>query len=806
MSRSVPFILLAASLLAAYWLLSPPGPPTLPPGAATQRDGSDVATARTSAQSGAATADAQRPDANVRVAATPAVDRAPAAGLLRVTATWGAAPAPDVLLTLRWATREHANRVLTQARTDPQGRATFVDVPIGRWSLRSDRGDRSALDVEAGEQDVAFALDRGVSVQGSVVGPDEAPVAGAAVWLQTRYTDWTGGRELTVTDSTGVFRLDHVPAHVSLGAFAAGFGPSPLVDLDTVDTDTQPVSVTLQLVAAGGDLEGRVLDSLGRPVEGARVGVGTKPRFLDYRGERAIEQWSVRSTLTDERGRYRLPGLRAGAAPIACMKEGFGIGRATCEVREGDLVEQDIRLARAATIHGAVTRGDGEPFAGALVRVYDSEPGLSFLAGGQIDWDEMFGHFATVADDTGRYELKGITPGTVHAFVQPGGRFLADGPVVHARAVLEVPSGARVEWSPTVSEGRTLEGVVYYRDGRPMPNVFLTLTDENDGKQHVQTNDRDGAFRFVNLDDTSYSVRVQMWDAPDGAPPLQATGLRPGQGRVELRATHDKPIEQAPGAVLGRVDDAGLRIRNPKAVRVMLASDERWFRDGEELVDGAFRFDRVKPCRFRLALLEDDAVLAHSDWFELLPGAQLDVGVLRTVAGGSVKVTAVRGPGTEAATPKLYLRHASAPRSTQVSLTSDEVLVESLTPGSYEVTGFFKGICRIQEAVEVVAGQTTPLTITLTAGVLTKLDAWLPVGAAVTSYDYEVRTEAGELFHAYEGKFGGAPRQPFPVRVTMPPGRYSVVFRAGEDLLGRASFTVSTEPASAAVRVDVRAR
>ena len=69
MNRSFPLLLLAASLLAAYWLLAPAGPSALPPDAATQRDGPDAATAGTSAQSGATTADAQRPDVAVRVAA-----------------------------------------------------------------------------------------------------------------------------------------------------------------------------------------------------------------------------------------------------------------------------------------------------------------------------------------------------------------------------------------------------------------------------------------------------------------------------------------------------------------------------------------------------------------------------------------------------------------------------------------------------------------------------------------------------------------------------------------------------------------
>ena len=793
------------ALLALAWLWGGATPEAPPPDRAAQ------ASAAPAARPATHPADARPPSAEPATAPQPSLERVAMsgeaeAGHLEVTATWGDEPAADVLLTLRWATREHAHKVHAQRRTDTAGRAIFSGVPPGKWSLRSDRGDRTSIDVVSGAQEVAFELEAGVAVVGVVRAPDGAPISGASVWLQTRHTDWSGGSVQTSTDPGGRFALEHVPPHVSLGAFATGYAQSRLIDLDTVDTAAPPVEITLELARAGGDVTGTVVDERGRPVVGARVGAGKSTRFLDMRGDRVIEKWSVRSTLTDEQGRYALVGLPAGEQPIACSKQGFGVWRSTCELKAGVGVEVDITLQRAGTIFGTVTEAEGAPFSGALVRAYDKEPGTSFLAGGQIDWDEMFGHFATVADEQGRYELEGVTAGPVHVFVQPGGRYLIDGPVVHQRAELEVPAGGRVEWSPEVTEGRVLEGLVLYRDGHPMQHVFVTLSDEATGAQRVQTNDRDGVFRFVNLDDAVYSVRVQMWDAPDGAPPLQATGLRPGQARAELRATHDKPVKLALGKVLGRIDDAGLRVRNPHDLRVVLASDQRWFRDGGEVENGAFSFDRVTPCRFRLTLQEGDAVLAHSGWFELQPGAELDVGVLRTVPGGSVRVRATRGPGAEDAAPTLYLRHEDASRSTVVTLTRDEQRIDNLTPGTYRVTGYDKGLVSIKGEVTVSAGAVADLTVELTKGVLTRFEVWIPTDEVVATYRYTIHDADGGVFRTYGADLGSSPTRPFKIAVTMPRGRYSITYRAGDAYAGTAAFEVGDEAADEAVRVDLQRR
>ena len=246
------------------------------------------------------------------------------------------------------------------------------------------------------------------------------------------------------------------------------------------------------------------------------------------------------------------------------------------------------------------------------------------------------------------------------------------------------------------------------------------------------------------------------------------------------------------------------RCLTPAALRVVMSSDQRWFREDGKVEGGAFSFDRVTPGRFRLTLHQNDAVLAHSDWFELQPGEELDVGVLRTVVGGSVRVRAERGPGTSGISPKLYFRHDDAARSTVVTLVGDDQQVDNLTPGHYEVSGYAKGLVAIKGEVTVKEGEVVDLAVALSTGTLTRFAVWVPKDPVVTSYKYTIRSFAGEEVRSYGADFGSSPTRPFPISVTIPPGRHVIEFRADDVYVGRAVFEVTGEAREERVRVDLR--
>lgn len=767
---------------------SPETPPPPPPAAATPATGESERVA-----AGAASGDGST-----------------TTGTLRVTALWpDRSPATGVMIVLRRSVPRLPYTAFARAVTGTDGVVEFAGAPLGPSSLASDRRDRMKVDVEGGHQEVTFELKGGVAVRGAVHDPDGSPVAGADVWLQSSGTTWTDGRVVTTTDAGGEFALEHVNPAQSLGAVASGFSPSRLVDLDVVDTSAPPAVVTLELRPDGGRLAGTVTDADGEPVADAVVAVGTRPRHLDYRGDRVVEQWTVRTADTGEDGSFAIDGLATGTHPVTIRGAGYGLWRDEAAIRARETTVIAPRLLPAATLSGTVTDGDGNPLHEAAVRVYDREPRTSFLAGGQIDFDETFGYRAAITAPDGTYRVDGVTPGTAWVFAQRHhDRRKRDGvSVAYTRAELQVDPGADAKWDPVIADGRSIEGIVYYADGFPIPRLFVTLADEKEGgMEHVIVSSGEGVFRFLCLEDSTYEIRVQApFDAPKGAPPIKTSGVIPDRGRTELRATYDKPVKQEPGVVIGRVDDAAGRIGNVNAATITLHSDARWFRPGIAIEDGAFEIDRVKPCRFRLVLKEEDAVLAESDWFEMKPAATVDTGVLITEPAGGVRFTVKRDPGTEAFEPTLYLRRGKG-SSTRIGLgRRTELLADNLTPGDYTISGYHKGMVSLNSAVSVVAGSTAEVELRLRAGAPVRCEVWWPPGdVESTSHKYRIFDGDGKLQLELGSGLHTMPTHPYPLRYTLPPGRWRIEFTTDDGLSGEVEFDVENATDAVEPRIDLK--
>ena len=810
--RNALLLLVVLGLTAiGWWLLqsgSEPAPPPMPT-AVAPKTGEDNAHA-TGSTSPTGTIDTSA-TANANTSERRAVGDQ--RGALLVRAVWAdLSPAAGVHLFLREAPLGGDGRDVAVITTAADGTASFTDLQPGRHQLRSDREDRQVVDVVAGPQQVTFTLKAGVHVLGIVRDAKGSPVADAGIWLQTARTSWDGGREVARSNGNGRFELQHMPAQRSLGAFANGHGPSPLVDLGQLDTTKPPVHVELVLGPNGGELAGVVRDTYGKPVAAAIVAAGRGPRFLDHRGADPIEAWTSRTTTTAADGTFVLAGLPTGQLPVAVRADGFAVWRGTAAIQASATTTLDAVLLASATLHGQIKNAGGFAEARAIVSAYDRAPGTSFLAGGQIDYDEPFGHVETTADAEGRFELTGIAPGAVHAFAQRGEPLDIKGKprrpagisVAFVREQLQLEPGARQAWNPVLDDGNRIAGIVLYRCGQPLGDVFLTLKDEHSGAEHVMTNATDGRFEFVCLPASTFTLRVQYWDAPQGTPQLERSGLRPNAGLVELRAPYDKPVEQVPGRVFGRVDDAGQRIRQPAAVQVELHSDQRWLRTDGKLKDGAYQFERVDPCRFRIVLLDNGTLLAESDWFELPPAGTVDAGVLRTVPAGSLQITLQRGAGCEAAEPKLYLRRNGDTQSTVVEPgLGNEALAGNLTPGDYEITGYCKGVCRMEGKATVRAGETSTVSLPMRAGAMCRFEVWLPEGTTATTCSYRIVGSDGVEFSRREAQLAGMPLRPYPLWQTVPPGEWRLQFELVGGGSGEVAFSVqgSTEVSA---RIDVK--
>jgi len=796
--------------MGVWWLaFHEPDPPT-----ATPNDAATAAAAKAEPGRGEGAAvqggEAATPGANAMRADASLQDTTPQPGAtatLTVLARWpDDLPAAGVHIYVRCTVRFLPYVVVDHGVTDADGRVTFADLTIAQATLQSDRDDQQKVDLIGGDQEVVFVLAAGVDIEGVVVDPEGHPAPHAEIWLQTHRTDWSGGRVVTTADDRGRFTLRRAPTGVSLGAIGKGHGPSKLIDLDLVDTSDPPVSLRLELVGEGGSLVGRVVDSAGAPIENALVAAGSNPTHLDMRGnDQYVEHWTCRTAHTDADGRFSMDGLATGALPVAIRAEGFGIWREEVAIEHDATAEIAATLGDASAIEGFVTGAQNEPMVGARVRIYDVAPRTPFIAGGQIDFDETLGYVGTLTDEAGWFRVDGVTPGTAHAFAQEayGGR---DGSsVAFVAAELTVAPGATLEWNPVITDGRCVDGVVLYRDGHPMPHVFVTLTNEQTGAQSVMTNDRDGEFRFKCLDGGTYGIQVQYWSPPKGTPRLERAGIAPDSGRVELRAPFDKPVKLEDGHVTGRIDDLAGRITNPKAASVTLQSEKNWFRPDGPIVDGAFEFRDVTPGRFRIILVEGDNAIAHSGWHDLAPAATLDVGVLSTQPAGGLRLLVDRGPDTDACEPRLYLTRDGDSRGTKVELgRKSEVAVPNLTPGSYRISGYFTGMVPVSATATITAGNTSELRLALTAGASCRCEVWLPPGHGATAYHYRFLDADGAVVHEYGRDLGSMPTRPLPFSRTLPLGTYTVEFSTDNDLRAEAPFTIESLDQEISLKLELQ--
>jgi hypothetical protein len=209
------------------------------------------------------------------------------------------------------------------------------------WPLRWENGyaiiDPGAKDTEV---KVAIRFDRGLTVQGTVVGPDGKPVSGA---------------EMVGVQATGETR----PTPLAADTFtAAALDPDRPRELFFVH-DAKKLVGTLTVKAGDkapvaklrpwGSVTGRVFTPDGKPAANAHVSV----QFVDEVPDSMIRQKLYRENgrtevRTDKDGRFRLEGLFPGAAvTLHANVPGlrWGTGSDPVVPKSGDAVDVgDIRL------------------------------------------------------------------------------------------------------------------------------------------------------------------------------------------------------------------------------------------------------------------------------------------------------------------------------------------------------------------------------------------------------------------------------------------------------------------------------
>jgi beta-lactamase regulating signal transducer with metallopeptidase domain len=215
-------------------------------------------------------------------------------------------------------------------------------------------------------------LEPGESLGGIVQDERGWPIAGATVflWSHNYRNRGSGSHELlydlrAITGSDGRWRTSGAPATTGELLGIRIEHRDYVSSRDYHDEKTIPKIADLRadkavtVMKKGVPIEGRVVDTGGKPVAGARV--------LSMGDERAmyasIKQFAV---FTDADGRFRTWQVKPGQWFLVASAAGHGPG--DLRVTVGAAVQQvEIALGRRQTFKGRVVDPDGKPIAGAFV-------------------------------------------------------------------------------------------------------------------------------------------------------------------------------------------------------------------------------------------------------------------------------------------------------------------------------------------------------------------------------------------------------------------------------------------------------
>lgn len=272
-----------------------------------------------------------------------------------------------------------------------------------------------AASYEALAAQVELVLRRGVLVQGHVTElSGRRPLAGVSITLLAE-----GRRSIALSNDEGLYEFRDVPPGSITLSFAhpSRAAADRALQVERPTRADRPFEVEPVDLAEAGEVEGTVVDERGRPVSGARVGVGSVPAYLPAG---ALPPGAAQ---TDRNGGFRLLGAPVGSVHLEAYSASAGRGATEVRVDAG-------RPTREVRIVLDPSGIDDEPAAVASVAVTLGERGT----------DEALEVVVVQVAAASEAERAGIRPGDVVVAI--------DGVVplsmADARARLSGPSGADV--------------------------------------------------------------------------------------------------------------------------------------------------------------------------------------------------------------------------------------------------------------------------------------------------------------------------------------------------------------------------
>lgn len=253
--------------------------------------------------------------------------------------------------------------------TDNRGGVEITDalgLPL-RLVVEAPRFANLERNVEHAPSEIRLTLDPGVLVSGRVTAVrGRRPGSGALVTLRFGST-----RKSTMTDAEGSYRFASIPpGAIELSVTHPDYADaSAHAEISRTGRTDRPFEIDPIDLQEPGEIEGQVLDSDGRPVEGARVAIGLAPAYLP------AGALPAGVALSDAAGSFTLRRVAEGTLRIGAHAPSVGRG-----------MTDGVSVQAGRTTRGVIIRlservtGD-DPLAAAGVAVTLGERG----SGGELD-------------------------------------------------------------------------------------------------------------------------------------------------------------------------------------------------------------------------------------------------------------------------------------------------------------------------------------------------------------------------------------------------------------------------------------
>jgi Carboxypeptidase regulatory-like domain len=201
--------------------------------------------------------------------------------------------------------------------------------------------------------EAASQMRRDGMITGRVANDAGRPIAGAQILVIKAGVKISSGMQASVTDDEGKFKATGLdPGSYMISANVPGYVVAPTDSERDYHRPGENVSINL---IKGGVITGRVTDSYGEPIVGARV-EALKIRELEAGPKFPVAIRETNRKLTDDRGVYRLYGLEPGVYVVCASNDQWGLSGGFYDGR--DAITWHPSSPRATAVEITVRSGD----------------------------------------------------------------------------------------------------------------------------------------------------------------------------------------------------------------------------------------------------------------------------------------------------------------------------------------------------------------------------------------------------------------------------------------------------------------